>query len=362
MIGASGHADGDCGVSFGLGGNSYHRTGNTHRSHRGGAGSGCDCAVTGSCHGDGVRGLCGGQFDGSLIQRQTTSGLGNAPSNRFGPGASISPLVVRFRCEGGIVGTGVRAAGSSSKRHFPAVIVVPSGALCRTGIGQTVLLRGNRHGGGVDRPSHFLGGLRTIRPLILPLGGESGRVGSRIGAGSHAAQGQRIGVISVPRRALGLSVIGQGSILRRKNIDGIDDTGHSIQGRICGILCVLCRFHTGSDLVQQIRVGGLVKVVFAHLAFCRAFFIIVHVRKLFGGNLTVHQISLPGLTFLKGFNGIRIGLHLGINLIHVFILNPYIIKFRFKGFSQLVVGCFIRHSSKPRFSTDYGYRRQAGHG
>lgn len=87
-------------------------------------------------------------------------------------------------------------------------------------VGQTVLLRGNRHGGGVDRPSHFLGGLRTIRPLILPLGGESGRVGSRIGAGSHAAQGQRIGVISVPRRALGLSVIGQGAILRRKNIDG----------------------------------------------------------------------------------------------------------------------------------------------
>ena len=362
VIGASAHADGDCGASFGLGGNSYHRTGNTHRSHRGGAGSGRNLTITRPCHGDGVRGLCGGQFDGSLIQKQTTSGLGNAPSNRFGPGASISPLVVRFRREGGIVGTGVRAAGSSSKRHFPAVIVVPSGALGRTGISKAVALRGDRHGGGVDRPSHFLGGLRTVCPLIPPLGCESGRVGSRIGAGSHAAQGQRIGVISVPRRALGLSVIGQGAILRRKNIDGIDDTGHSIQGRICGILCVLCGFHTGSDLVQQIRVGGLIKVVFAHLFLGRTFGIIVHVGKLFGGNLTIHQISLPGLTFLKGFNGIRIGLHLGINLIHVFILNPYIIKFRFKGFSQLVVGCFIRHSSKPRFSTDYGYRRQAGHG
>ena len=362
VVGASGHADGDCSVSFGLGGNSYHRTGNTHRSHRGGAGSGRNLTITRPCHGDGVRGLCGGQFDGSFIQRQTTSGLGNAPSNRFGPGASISPLVVRFRREGGIVGTGVRAAGSSSKRHFPAVIVAPSGALGRTGISKAVALRGDRHGGGVDRPSHFLGGLCAVCPLILPFRRESGRVGSRIGAGSHAAQGQRIGVISVPRRALGLSVIGQGAILRRKNIDGIDDTGHSIQGRICGILCVLCGFHTGSDLVQQIRVGGLIKVVFAHLVLGRTFGIIVHVGKLFGGNLTIHQISLPGLIFLKGFNGIRIGLHLGINLIHVFILNPYIIKFRFKGFSQLVVGCFIRHSSKPRFSTDYGYRRQAGHG
>ena len=362
VVGASGHADGDCGASFALGGNSYHPTGNAHRSHRRGIGSGRDCAVTGSCHGDGVRGLCGGQFDGSLIQRQTTSGLGNAPSNRFGPGASIGPLVVRFRREGGIVGTGVRAAGSSAKRHFPAVIVVPSGALGRTGISKAVALRGDRHGGGVDRPSHFLGGLCAICPLILPFRRESGRVGSSIGAGGYTAQGQGFRVIGVPRRALGLSVIGQGAILRRKNIDGIDDTGHSFQGRICGGLCVLRRFHTGSDLVQQIRVGGLVKVVFSHLVLCCAFCIIVHVRKLFGGNLTIHQISLPGLTFLKGFNGIRIGLHLGINLIHVFILNPYIIKFRFKGFSQLVVGCFIRHSSKPRFSTDCGYRRQAGHG
>ena len=51
---------------------------------------------------------------------------------------------------------------------FPAVIVVPSGALDRTGIGKAVALRGDRHGGGVDRPSHFLGGLRTVCPLILP--------------------------------------------------------------------------------------------------------------------------------------------------------------------------------------------------
>ena len=232
----------------------------------------------------------------------------------------------------------------------------------RTGISKAVALRGDRHGGGADRPSHFLGCLCAVCPLILPFRRESGRVGSSIGAGGYTAQGQGFRVIGVPRRALGLSVIGQGAILRRKNIDGIDDTGHSFQGRICGGLCVLRRFHTGSDLVQQIRVGGLVKVVFSHLVLCCAFCIIVHVRKLFGGNLTIHQISLPGLTFLKGSNGIRIGLHLGINLIHVFILNPYIIKFRFKGFSQLVVGCFIRHSSKPRFSTDCGYRRQAGHG
>ena len=362
IVGSSGNLHRDCGASLCNGGNRYRSTGHAHGGNTGITGSGGNSAIPGPCYRDGVRQFGGGQAHGSLIQRKASSGLSNRPSNRFGSGFAITPFVVCTGREGGVVASSIGSAGGSAKGHFGRIVVAPRRALSRTGIGKGSTLRRNRHRSLSNRPCDAFCVRGAITPLILVLGRKSGRVGSCIGAGGNPAKGHGIGVIAVPRRALGLAVIGQCAALGGNNINGECNTGHSFQGRISGGLGVLCRRHTGSDLLQQVRVGGFILIVGFHRTFSGAFGFIVHFRKLIRRNLAFHQIGFVLLPLLKGLDPICIGLHPGINFIHVSVLHFNIIKFRRKGFDQFIIGCFIRHSSKPRFSTDCGCKRQAVHG
>ena len=362
IVGSSRNLHRDCGASLCNGGNRYRSTRHTHGGNTGITGSSRNSAIPGPCYCDGVRQLGGGKAHGSLVQRQASSGLSNRPSNRFGSGFAITPFVVCTGREGGVVASSVGSAGGSSKGHFGRIVVAPRRALGRTGIGKGSTLGRNRHRSLPNRPCDAFCIRGAITPLILVLWRKSGRVGSGIGAGSNPAKGHGIGVIAVPRRALRLAVIGQCAALGGNNINGKCNTGHSFQGRISGFLGVLCRRHTGSDLLQQVRVGGFILIVGFHRTCGGASGFIVHGGKLFSGNLAFHQIGLVLLPILKGLDPVRIGLHPGINFIHVSVLHFNIIKFRRKGFDQFIIGCFIRHSSKPRFSTDCGCRRQAVHG
>ena len=349
VIGASGHRNRDCSLSFGLGGNCYRVARNAHRSHTRRIGSGRNNTVTGSGNCDGVCFLGGGQLHGSLIQRQTSSGLPNSPNHSFCTGASITPFVVCTGGKGGVIASRIGARGSSSKGHFPGVIPRPRRALRGTIEGKASALGRCRHGSPVNLPCNLFCGLGAITPLIFFLGGEGGRISPGIGAGSHSPKGHGVRIIAVPRRALGLSVIGQNTVLSGNRIDGKSNLGHSFQGRICGILGILRRCHTGFNLPQQIGVGFLVSIVGVYNLFSGALCFIVHSGKLFSGNLPTHQISLVFLPILKVFDTIGIGFHLGINLVHVAILNFNIIKFRSKGFGQPIVCGLIGHQLSTSF-------------
>nr|DAT52845.1 MAG TPA: hypothetical protein [Caudoviricetes sp.] len=343
VIGVSGHADGHCDASLGLAGNSYHIPGNAHRSHARGIRNGADCTIPGPCYCDGVRHFGNIQGNGRFVQRKASSGLSNRPSNGFGVGGSIIPFVVCAGGKSGVVASGIGAAGSSPKGHFPGIIVGPSGALGGSGIGKASTLRRNRHRSPSNRPCDFPCRLASVTPLVFIFRGEGCRIGSRIGAGSHTAKGQSIGIIAVPRRALGRSVIGQGSILCGNYIDSECNAIHSFQGRISGILGVLRRFHTGVNLPQQKRVGGLIFIMGFNFAFGGSLLLIVHFRKLFSRNLPIHQIGFVFLPVLKVFDTISIFFQGGINFVHVAVLNFNIIKFRSKGFGQFVIFGLICH-------------------
>lgn len=134
IVGICGHADGNCGVSFCLAGNSYHIPGNTHRSHAGGAGHGADYAGAGAGHGDCVRHFRNIQGNGRFVQRKASCGLSNRPSNGFFRTSPIRPLVIRTGGESGVIASSVGAAGSAADGHFRTVITGPSRALSGTGI------------------------------------------------------------------------------------------------------------------------------------------------------------------------------------------------------------------------------------
>ena len=208
IVGICGHADGNCGVSFCLAGNSYHIPGNTHRSHAGGAGHGADYAGARAGHGDCVRHFRNIQGNGRFVQRKASCGLSNRPSNGFFRTSPIRPLVIRTGGESGVIASSVGAAGSAADGHFRTVITGPSRALSGTGISKASALRRDRNRGPVDCPSYLFGGLRSICPLILSFGGEGGGISSRIGGGCGSAKDQSFRVVAVPRRALFPAIIG----------------------------------------------------------------------------------------------------------------------------------------------------------
>ena len=150
------------------------------------------------------------------VQGQAPGGLSDAPIHIFGPGPSISPLIVGFGGERSGIGPGIGPAGSPADGQLRGIIIGPGGRLRRAGIGQGPRLAWESGDGSPSNgPGRFLGHRGPISPLIICLRGKGGGIASSIGAAGGSPQGHLGGIIAGPGRALGAPVIGQAARLGR---------------------------------------------------------------------------------------------------------------------------------------------------
>ena len=169
-------------------------------------------------------------------------GPSDGPHHRLGLGRPIRPAVIARRGEGGGVAAGSGRALLPADGELGSIVVVPGGSLGLAGVGEAAVLgRNPGNGRPVDRPGHFLGRGGVIRPLVALLRGKGGRIGAGICPGRDAAQRQRLGVVVVPAGGLLAAGIGQRPVLRGDGADGVYQVGHGFQGRVCGLLGILCR-------------------------------------------------------------------------------------------------------------------------
>ena len=341
VVGAFCHAHSDCGVALAHGVHRYRGAVHIDRSNPGVVRLGSNSTIPSPCHREGISHFGSGQGQTAFTQRKASSGLPNRPSNRFGSGGGITPPVIFRGRESGVVASRIGAAGNAAKGQFGSIITIPRRALGRSGISKASALGGGRNRGFVDRPLNLFGRGGAIRPLVGVFRREGCRIGSRIGAGGYTAKGQRVGVVAVPRRGLGLSVIGQGAILGGNNINGIDEPGHGFQGRICRILGILGRFQSRRHIFPNIGVGAVTGVVFVNGIFNILGGVKGGIGKLFRLYLAIlSKIGFPGQSIIMGFQG-------RINLVHVAVLIIHIVEIFLGRFDQIIIGGVFSHLSFP---------------
>ena len=332
---------GDCGIAFALGRNRHNVVVYAYACNPRIAAFSRNGAVTGPCNRDGIRHIGSGQGQTAFVQGQTTSGLSNRPRNRFGPGATIIPFVIVRGGKGCVVASRIGAAGGAAKGQFGSVIAIPRRALALSGISKAPALGGGGNIGLADCPLNLFGRGGAVTPLVRVFGGEGCRIGSRIGARSNTAKGQRVGVVAVPRRALRGTRIGQGAILSGYNINGIDEPGHRFQGRICRILGILRRFQGGCQILPNVSVGGFTGVVIINGIFNILGGIKSGIGKLFRFHLAIFpKIGFPGQGIIMGFQG-------RINFIHVAVLIVHIVEIFLGRFYQIIICGVFSHRSFP---------------
>ena len=216
MVRPLSHVDGDRGGAIG---NGSHSDGGAAHAHGG------DTGLIGGCSNNTIPGAgnsdCpgpGGIIQGQAgpVQGQAPGGLSDAPIHIFGPGPSISPLIVGFGGERSGIGPGIGPAGSPADGQLRGIIIGPGGRLRRAGIGQGPRLAWESGDGSPSNgPGRFLGHRGPISPLIICLRGKGGGIASSIGAVGSSPQGHLGGIIAGPGRALGAPVIGQAARLGR---------------------------------------------------------------------------------------------------------------------------------------------------
>ena len=207
-----------------------------------------------------LRRLRRARIDGrALLYRDGYDNAGDGPDDLLGPGGAVPPLVVGRGGEGGGIVLGICAEPLPADDQLAGVVVVPGGRLgLSVGRQHIALLRRRSDDRPVDDPAYGR--------LILPSGeyiaivqNKLGGIGACIDAIGFSGNGHLSGAISGPRRRLGLSVIGQNSILNRDgHLDGVHrhrqacGLGHAL----VGVLDLHCLLPQCGERVRGVGVSG----------------------------------------------------------------------------------------------------------